>query len=875
VPADPPPDTPQGDPLLRRADVRHLLDALHDPRQAVAIAALRALAQLPLDSEVGQDVARFLAQPVRWIAGDGAWPSYYDRAEWQPALIEAAVHVADDVLRRQLYTILKDATPDVRRATAHALARAGDAAALSHLVADLAANDPEDRRRAARSLTWLNVTPVRHHLRQLCAEHSDGRVRLWLALALARLGDPSGLEALLDAVAAGGVAVEVPEDTLPLVEQVAARGPFPRPIHDFVRAVAADAGTDARARDLARTLLDALDLARDGAYGAEPRKDAAHRRGAQSVPPAAEGRSAEPDAEAGPTEGEPRWLQAQLLDSQGEPSRRALQAGARHRLLARIGPRDAAWIAPPRDAAFPAEELPPEEDEYGLRVVFWEPTHVPQPLVASIYLLRRGGSSTTCEFQFRTRPESGEFAGRIVVAHGNRILQTMVLRGRVVADPGVTGPAERITLAPEMFVRANLADLEGRPPIDISLLADTAADGVTRLAELAGPRAALRSLENLDLPLGRLRRRLARVANTPEAFPLELDADATVDLLRFLARQGRLLYNAIVETQISTHPIRHAQRIQLVSARESFLPLEFVYEGPSPAPEATLCPNAAVALEVGQCVRCDYAAARDIICPLRFWCLSRVIERHAVQPLPESGLAGADYALQADPVAGRDALSPPYSAASAASHHVREAQLADLLQTLARITQEPAEYVEDWDAWRSVIRRRGPPLLVLLPHTLEDKDYIPTLEIGAGERLPEDQITPECVHATHDRPPPVVLLLGCETAVPDIPFQAFAAQFRLNGAAIVLSTLTPVLGRHAVPVAQILLEELHRTAQAGGVFGEAMLRVRRRALSAGIPMVLSLVAYGDADWRLEPGGVGASSQPPADAAAARATPTRR
>jgi len=167
------------------------------------------------------------------------------------------------------------------------------------------------------------------------------------------------------------------------------------------------------------------------------------------------------------------------------------------------------------------------------------------------------------------------------------------------------------------------------------------------------------------------------------------------------------------------------------------------------------------------------------------------------------------------------------------------------------VTDHRVERVRDWDTWRTAVQNRNPSILVLVPHTLKDADSIPTLEIGEEQQLPEDQITASYVHTTHDFHPPVVLLLGCETAGPDVPFQAFAVQFRIHGAAIVLSTLTPVLGRHAVPVAQMLLGELRHAAHAQGTFGDALLMLRRRALAAGIPMVLSLVAYGDADWRLD------------------------
>jgi hypothetical protein len=112
-------------------------------------------------------------------------------------------------------------------------------------------------------------------------------------------------------------------------------------------------------------------------------------------------------------------------------------------------------------------------------------------------------------------------------------------------------------------------------------------------------------------------------------------------------------------------------------------------------------------------------------------------------------------------------------------------------------------------------------------------------------------ITPDHVHARQDFQPPVVLLLGCETQNRDIPFQGFVAQFRRKGASIVVSTVSTVLGRHAARVAQELLAILQRQSQQKtSTFGEVMVKLRRQALADGIPMVLSLFAYGDADWRI-------------------------
>jgi hypothetical protein len=269
-----------------------------------------------------------------------------------------------------------------------------------------------------------------------------------------------------------------------------------------------------------------------------------------------------------------------------------------------------------------------------------------------------------------------------------------------------------------------------------------------------------------------------------------------------------------------------------------------------------LCPNAREALETGECPHCDQLdaeTAKAYICPMGFWCMSRVIERHAVKPVSETNLSGAEFALRNDPITGRDILDVLNTAVYATSHRVKEEQIQELESAMGEVFGPQVEHVEDWDAWRTAVQNNKPSILVLVLHTTKDEDDIPTLEIGQEQLLPGDQITDTHVHTATDDQPPVVLLLGCETAVPEIPFQSFALQFRIHGAAIVLSTLTPVLGRHAVPVAVILLDELKRIARAGGTFGEALLGLRRRALAAGIPMVLSLISYGDADWRLEGG----------------------
>jgi hypothetical protein len=66
----------------------------------------------------------------------------------------------------------------------------------------------------------------------------------------------------------------------------------------------------------------------------------------------------------------------------------------------------------------------------------------------------------------------------------------------------------------------------------------------------------------------------------------------------------------------------------------------------------------------------------------------------------------------------------------------------------------------------------------------------------------------------------------------------------------VISTTNTILGRHAVPVAVELLSFLKSEAAGEAGLGDVLRRLRRQALKDGYPMVLSIVAYGDADWRV-------------------------
>lgn len=93
-----------------------------------------------------------------------------------------------------------------------------------------------------------------------------------------------------------------------------------------------------------------------------------------------------------------------------------------------------------------------------------------------------------------------------------------------------------------------------------------------------------------------------------------------------------------------------------------------------------------------------------------------------------------------------------------------------------------------------------------------------------------------------------MLLLGCNTANPAIGYQDFVNEMRSNGAALVIGTLTYVLGPQAAGVARELVRQIG-SAGNGLTIGEIMRQVRARMLAEDNIMALAITAFGDADWR--------------------------
>lgn len=539
-------------------------------------------------------------------------------------------------------------------------------------------------------------------------------------------------------------------------------------------------------------------------------------------------------------------------------------------LFVHIGPKREGAIA--SKTAFPEEKLPKNRASHRLQVMFHEPRQFDQPLLGEMLLPRKGDSSAA-KFVF-TPKVAGPFEGRISVVHRGRVLQTVMLRTQVAAQPedkahsGAHNGTPGISLDDETQVRHDWSDLGRRRQFDLAIVTNHTGTGASTLTGLAGEKAWATDLEGIKQPLLDINAELSKVAYSTDDYGDGLDQGENPALLVELARIGADLYSQLYVDQfgrlategfdIGRDSVTH---IQIVSARaDAVLPLEFLYDFEPPDPGAKVCPQHREALEKGRCpARCARTdAPRDHVCPMGFWGLKKVIERHIFDPQAAAadratGADGAEVVLHAvEALDGRDRLDLSAGALVAHSAEVPPDAVTTLISTLGTRLGRPVAVVKDWEDWLNTVRDKRPAMLVAFPHNEGRKRNI-QLEIGGKKlftlRLPTDYVRPA------DGPPPLVFLLGCDVAGTAEEFSDHIRNFRQAGAAVVVSTIATVFGTHAVRVGEAIVNGLLKIETPGEPkadtrIGEVIRDARRAALLDSVPMALCVVAFGDADWRI-------------------------
>jgi chaperonin GroEL len=556
----------------------------------------------------------------------------------------------------------------------------------------------------------------------------------------------------------------------------------------------------------------------------------------------------------GPLPWRPRFVQAEIFDLTETPPMAVFDAfsiGTTYSIGIFIGPAsDTAIVS---DAVFPEEELPPNPDGHELTVVLTEPTLTREPQVATIFLPPRG-KSDTCRFELHIPEEyeGNEIEARVIVLHENRVIQTAILRGPVL--PNAIDIDDQIRLSKEVIVRTNLDELGDsyRQSFDAVLLFNHDSRGAARGYAIAGKKAEFfLEPEGVEETKKYLNEAVSLIVKRPAAFK-SLRSPATIELLGNIARHGGYLYQQLIKPRSTSAKFAAGKRIQVIVAKlGAQFPVEYFYDHSLPGKNAGLCSGAEQALIDGACPKSCSSDTSQSLCPLGFWGLSRVIERHTHDQSKLSKMKGFDFAFGVEPVKSRRQLKILDYGLLAASNKVDEngrANIQAVEKELRSATGKRSARVDTWEDWITQVDKKSPHLLILLPHTLEE-NRMQVLEISKNQRLSIEELKEKHIFG-RKKSPPVVLLLGCDTDAPAIPYQSFPMNFRQNGAAVVISTTATILGWHAAPVAIALLKKFAELRKIQGrSFGEIMLEVRRSTLTK-FPMTLCLTAYGDTDWLL-------------------------
>lgn len=398
--------------------------------------------------------------------------------------------------------------------------------------------------------------------------------------------------------------------------------------------------------------------------------------------------------------------------------------------------------------------------------------------------------------------------------------------------------------------------MDERRGFDSWLVLNHTSDGEHTATAAGKDGAFIASLDGVAAQLANINALLTDVAYKEKAYAKGLLSDINAKLLCDLAGEGNVLCRNLVMDYIdrssAAQALRESAYLQIVSARpDAIVPLEFVYGYPPPQEGAPVCKNAKEALLVGRCPEScrPKESPAPHVCPLGFWGLSKVIERHVHDPgLPKAAKIEADTG---DPMPGRDVLMLQGASLVAASRQVPASSRGQLAKAVESAWHGDVAAVRNWRDWKSTVQAKNPVLFVTLPHADGTGANI-SLEIS-GDVMKSIQIDQTYVCSNQKRPP-IVLLLGCDVANTANP-EAYArhiAVFRQARAALVLGTVATVLGADGAKVAAQLVTRLSDTAKKSTErFGDVLLQVKREAVADSLMVAMCLVAFGDADWYLK------------------------
>lgn len=570
------------------------------------------------------------------------------------------------------------------------------------------------------------------------------------------------------------------------------------------------------------------------------------RRAKRASPPKRAPAASAIDVDVEPSQ--PRSVQMQVFN---EPSGtlpdkpvKKLVADATYRLQVHIGPPAGADFTQAPEQ-LDESTLPQSEAGNELTIVYCPLSKVkevdgdlaiPAPAQATI-LLPRTGASNVAEFKIQVGPDVSAFSSRIIVSFENRVLQTLLLR--------IDGRG-RLKLSKENMYAPLLDPRPSTAPAEAAFVIHDAPAGRLGLATLTMETSSYIDSNSLATEVATISALLeeANRAAVGKKPPLADDPDA-LRRIRALAMHGSQLLAEVQRVHGDT-ALADAVHIQMVEAvPEAFFPLEFLYDGTPPLPDAEICPHASEALRDHDIhAKCPNADSDAYVCPAQFWGLKKYIERLPSKAPP----AGNATSISVVP-----SRLGPFERALLGASQIAKAQMAepDGLPSRVRRSVKFVEAASNWKDWKERVKK-SPDLMILMAHTLDlpDVPNMAAMEIS-NNHLPSSSIRSPYVRGSQP-PGPLVLLLGCSTVLTKVPFLNFARYFNLAGAPIVVGTLAMIHATQAAMIAERFLDFIG-SRPVPRRFDAVLCEFKRELLSEGHQGALSLVSYGQASWEIGQG----------------------
>lgn len=505
--------------------------------------------------------------------------------------------------------------------------------------------------------------------------------------------------------------------------------------------------------------------------------------------------------------------------------------------------------------AFPENLVSSDPANRTLQIMFFEPSCMDRPQVKDLHLPITGASRRV-RFDF-VPGSAGPFEARVTVLYRGRILQTALIYAHVYKHVGERPDGDPVTgIAIETRIRPDLEDLGRRRDFQLTLMANRNVDGHRRIVAIANRYAGAVRLDAISEAVDQLNSELSRIAASPARYASGLNSEENRSLLENLALWGAELHAVLRETWMrdsdgSFDPSdSNVRRIQLITVKhDEIIPLEYVYDRPAPQRGARVCPRFAEALGTGTCPSGCAGGANSgaHICPLGFWGLSKTIERHCFDTI-DGDYETLDLIVQSVPDSIRDTIRLGPYIVFGHSDRVKPENVRDLLAFLSSRPGQAVQEADGWESWKTHVQATSASLLLAYPHNDGNGVHM-TLEIRK-DALRTSGLSQDYVVGPSGLPP-IVALLGCDTSSSAQRFVRHISQFRRANAGLIVATIATLHANDAPPIGEALVKALFEIVEhEPAYFGDALRIAKRRLLLQSIPAAMSLVAFGDADWKI-------------------------